>query len=410
MPKQPRTSTEPEKTAFKDRDEEIKSILSLVADVPLLNVYGVAGIGKSRLLEEAFLRLRQQEPQAILIIVDLDKLPADVERPRALLKALLAQEPTRLQVTSPEPDRAAAQVVVQLNDIAARTKPQLPVYLFVDTTERAQEDMGFWSWTENNLVGPLAVAGHVRQVFAGRIPAPWRRFEVRRAVQLLSLGPVSPEEAARALIGEVLQRVNPELQMEALRPVVSSLLDLSFGHPMLSEELAAYTAPCLPRALQQLEAFQRELCEQVAIPYINSYLLKDVPPPWPQILRWASVLHQFDPLLLRRYLEKLEPALVADKPDHFFVQGLVTLRIRYTTVWHAGEGTVVHGILREILRKNLQVLYSDDFRRACRAAAAVYDELAGEFPPESEEAACYRQEAERYRRESHAIGSGEEEN
>jgi hypothetical protein len=397
-------------TPFKDRDEEINSIMSSVSDAPLLDIYGVAGIGKSRLIEEAGLQLRDREPQAVLIQVDLMDLPPDPPgRPEAFLRSLIAQEPTRLQGAWQNTEQVAAEVVVQLNDIASRLTPAAPVYLFVDTTEVVQEDMGFWSWMENNLVSPLVVTGQVRQVFAGRIPVPWRRFEVRRAVKLLSLGPLPQEEAARELIIEILQK-DPNLSPKDIQKAAYLLTELSFGHPRLSEELATYGTSHLPQALQQPEAFQRELSEQVVVPFVDSYLFEDIPAPWPEILKWASVLHQFDPLLLRRYLIKVDESLVADKQDYFFVQGLAMLRIRYATIWHAGEGTVVHGILRDILRRNLQILRPDDFRRACQAAADVYDELADEFPSDSEEASRYRDEAEQYRSESQNRGSREENN
>jgi hypothetical protein len=396
-------------TPFKDRDEEIRLITSAMAEAPLLNIYGVAGIGKSRLIEEAGLRLRDREPQAVLIQVDLMDLPPDLpRRPEAFLRSLIAQEPTRLQGAWQNTEQVVAEVVVQLNNIASKLTPAAPIYLFVDTTEVMQEDMDFWNWMENNLVGPLVVAGRVRQVFAGRIPVPWRRFEVRRAVKLLSLGPLPPEEAAKELIVEILKLKNPSLLPEVIQQAAPLLTDLSFGHPLLSEELAAHAVSLLPQALQKPEAFQRELSEEVVVPFADSYLFEDIPAPWPEILKWASVLRQFDPLLLRRYLTKVDESLVADKQDYFFVQGLAMLRIRYATIWHAGEGTVIHGILRDILRRNLQILRPHDFRRACQAAAAVYDELADEFPSDSEEANRYRDEAEQYRSESQNCGSRKE--
>lgn len=398
-------------TPFKDREEEIGLIISAVAEAPLLDIYGVAGIGKSRLIEEAGLRLRDREPQAVLIQVDLVDLPPDPPgRPEAFLRSLIAQEPTRLQGAWQNTEQVAAEVVVQLNDIASKLTPATPIYLFVDTTEVVQEDMDFWTWMENNLVGPLVVTGQVQQVFAGRTPVPWRRFEVRRAVKLLSLGPLPPEEAARELIVEILKLRNPNLLPEVIQQAVPLLTDLSFGHPRLSEDLIEYAASRLPQALQQPEAFQRELSQEIVVPFADSYLFEDIPAPWPEILRWASVLRQFDPLLLRRYLTKVDKSLVADKQDYFFVQGLAMLRIRYATIWHAGEGTVVHGILRDILRRNLQILRPDDFRQACQAAAAVYDELADEFPSESEEANRYRNEAEQYRNEIQNYGFRKESN
>jgi hypothetical protein len=383
--------------------------MSKVTDAPLINVYGVAGIGKSRLLREVDLQFQKRKPQAVLIKVDLADLPPDPSaRPEAFLRSLVAQGSTRLRGTRQNTEQVAAEIVVQLNDIASKATPETPVCLSVDTTEVVQEDMNFWSWMENNVVGPLAVASKVRQVFAGRVPVPWRRFEVRRSVRLLSLGPLPPEKMGQDLIAEVLQLKNPDLPPERVEQTLPLLSDLSFGHPLLSEELATYAASRLPQALQRPAAFQHELSQQVVAPFADSYLFEDIPAPWPEILRWACVLRQFDPLLLGRYLKKLDESLISGRQDYFFVQGLAMLRIRYATIWHAGEGTVVHGVLRDILRRNLQILRPDDFQQACQAAAAVYDELANEFPPESAEANRYHHEAEQYKSESQTWSTREE--
>jgi len=278
----------------------------------------------------------------------------------------------------------------------------------VDTTEAVQQDMDFWSWLEQNLVGPLVVEGQVRMIFAGRVPVPWRRFEVRRAVQLHSLGPLPVKEAARELLAELLKLQNPGLLPEEIEQAIPLLIDLSLGHPLLSEELAADAASRLPQALEQKDEFRYELSERVVTQFISSFLFADVGPPWTEILRWACILRQFDPMLLGRYLAKLNKDLVTDKKEVFFIRGLAMLRTQEAIVWNAGEGTAVHGILRDILRRNLEILNPSGFKQACLAAADVYAELAAGFPEDSEGAEHYRQEAERYRKECQTLGSQKE--
>ena len=379
---------------FRGREPELESLLPGGAKSRLQNVYGVSGIGKSRLLREVADRVRESSPGAIVIRVDLETLPRDPSaRPRALLEAIVEQEPGRLRGLWHDTEQVAGEIAGQLDGLASSVS--LPVYLMFDSTEHVQQDAVFWRWAEANLIGPLVVEENVRLVFAGRVPAPWRRFEVRSAVRLLSLSPLSQEGAAQQLIADALRLYNSDLSSQVIDRAVPFLLDLSFGHPLLSEELAEYTASSLPAALEDEEKLRRELCAKVVAHYIEENLFKDLDPPWPEILEWTSVLDRFDPQLLRRYLTLLD-AKLAEQPEYFFIQGVAAMRIQHALVWYEGEGYVIHGVLKDILRHNLEILKPDMFRQACRAAVQVYQEMASELAG-TEEAAQYSEAADRYR-------------
>jgi hypothetical protein len=379
--------------SFQDREHEIEQICTPVDQNALLNVYGEAGIGKSCLLHEAAQRLRKASPPALVLEVDLKPLAGvPANRPETALRALIAQSKGQLTGVWQSVEQIAGQVVAQLIELTVR---DVPVVLMFDTTEGIQEDMEFWRWMEANLVGPLAVEGQVRQIFAGRVPVPWRRIEVRRALRLLRLDPLSTQDAARDLVKEVLRQQNPDLEEETLEQAIGLVMEFSFGHPLLSEKLAQYVAPRWPASAP--DRFRQELGEQVVKPFIGQCLFDDIDHPWGEILWWASVLDWFDATILQRYLGRVDQELVEGHPDYFFIQGITRLRIRYTVVWREASGDRLHGVIADIVRHCLMVLSPDRYHSACQSAAETFEALASEFPEESPEAEQYRQGARVYR-------------
>ncbi|NLF15173.1 MAG: ATP-binding protein [Anaerolineaceae bacterium] len=380
---------------FQNREKEVQQICGNGEQVVLWNIYGEMGIGKSRLLTQVAHELESRSPRARVLQVDMAGL-AQVDRPvrsERILGDLLEVAQMQDRVNGQAQDLAAVmgQVIAELS-AEARTRP---VVLMFDTTEVVQEDMDFWSWMEENLVGPLAAEGKVQQIFAGRVPVPWRRFEVRRVLRPYQLGPLEEGTALANLVKEVLVEENPRLREDAtLGDAVALILEFSFGHPALSQELAAYVARRWP--LPDIQSFRQELCHEVVKLFIDDSLFKGIAPPWTRILEWTSILDWFDVTILQRYLQHLEPS-IAQEPDHFFISGLDRLRFLNTVVWREMRGDRLHGIIRDIVRHCLEVMEPERYKEGCLAAATTMDAVADEFPADNLEANKYRAEAERYR-------------
>jgi len=377
--------------AFRNREDALAKICVPMEQAVLLNIYGEAGIGKSRLLYEAARQLRDKSPPALVLYVDLEPLAkVTANRPEAVMRALIDQSEGRLSGVWKNVEYVAGQTVMQLTELAGR----MSVVLMFDTTEVLQEDMEFWRWMEANLVGHLASDGRVRQIFAGRVPVPWRRVEARRTTKLVPLQPLPPQDAARDLIQEVLEQHNPRLEGHEIDRAIDLVLDFSFGHPLLSEELATYVAPRWPASSAE---FEQELGHKLVKPFIEQRFFADIKHPWDEILWLISALNWFDATVLQKFLARAAPDLAPDQPDYFFIQGITHLRIRNTVVWRERQGDRLHGVIARIVRHCFEVIDSERYQKTCRAAAETFEALAGEFPEGIDEAQQYHQEAEEYR-------------
>lgn len=396
---------------FQDRKQQIMEICALDNQPRLLNIYGEAGIGKSSLLQEASVRIREAYSSCLVLLFDLADLSrvASADRPRHLVLELMKHAGGWLRDITPlwtNVDATISQIITQLIDLSTH----VPVFLVYDTTEKVQDDRGFWQWMETELVGPLAVEGQVRQIFAGRFPISWRGFEIRRIVVHLPLHPLSTEKAsaeetdqaesgaAVRLVSEALIQHSPELGFEdadAVSNLVALILSLSFGHPRLSLKLAEYVARLWP-AIGDPRDLRAKLSTDVVREFIERDLFEGIEQPWIEILWWVSVLDWFDTTLLQLYLSLSAPELVKNKPEYFFIQGISSLRRHHTVLWREAQGDQLYGSIAPIARLCMEISYPESYRKACLAASKTFAQLSQEFEEGSPEKAQYKLAAEVY--------------
>jgi hypothetical protein len=316
----------------------------------------------------------------------------------------------QIRMRTPEDDPAA--VAEELVRSIARRSPGSRAFLFFDTTEALQDDIEFWRWLELHLVSPLVFEPDTRFVFAGRIPVPFSRIEVRRSLKLLHLEPLSTgneigeacetREAAagRELVTAILKRQAPQWTEDQLKLAVDIVLEFSFGHPMLSEQLATAIAS-FPPELAPAE-LRRRLAQDVVKPFIEDRLFQKVDEPWKRMLELASILDWFDPVILMRYIRHADPALVAGRQDDFFLRGVTQLRQQHKVVWRGEQGDTLHGVIAPIVRHNLQISDPVRYQLATLAAAETFREFAQEELPEaSPEHELYLRQADDYQRRAY---------
>jgi hypothetical protein len=268
------------------------------------------------------------------------------------------------------------------------------VVLVFDNTESLQENGDFWHWLELQLVGPLLAGDRVKLIFAGRIPQPWRRFEVRQALTLLPLRPLDLEVASNALIVDVLSEYNQDMGPEEQRSAARLVNDLAFGHPHLSEKIAAYIASRWPPA--DLSAFRVEICREVVKPFIENVFFANVAPPWNKWLWLMSVLDWFDTTILPAYLKRLTPDEVMEKPDYYFIQEIGRLRVEKRILWREERGDCMHGLIGEIVERCLKILEPESYYKANIAAAETFKAIAEQFEDDPDIRKQYESQADFY--------------
>ncbi len=311
---------------------------------------------------------------------------------KAILRELIGQG--RLSASDPgqSAEEVAGGVVAQLNELAQR----VTIVLIFDSTDALHQKKSFWTWLENHLVIPLVVDRGVRQIFSGRLPAPFYEFNVRTARTLHALSPLFPPECVQRLMIEQLQQASLSVGTSELEDGVRSAAAMAFGHPLLAEKLANHLGRAWPPQFD--DAWSRETCEQVLKPFIDDFLLADIDQPWKDIVWSISVLDSFDMSVLQRYLERFSSDLLRGRREDFVIQGLQALRLQYTLLWQAENGYRLCGVIQDIIRHCLHVLDADRYRDACESAAATFEELASLFLDGDEEGRRYQTEADDYRR------------
>jgi hypothetical protein len=381
--------------AFQDRNEELELICSKPDKPELLNFYGEAGIGKSRLLEESKDRLLLKFTDCLVVMIKLEQLAKNspVERLSKLLGILISQSDKQLinESNSNNNEEQAERITARL----VMTSKKTPIFMMIDTTEVLQQDMEFWRWVEEHLIGPIAVDGQIKLIVAGRVPAPWRRLEVRRIVRLYHLAPLPLKDFAANLIHEVFQQYNFAQGANAkknLEEATDLVLEFSFGHPQLSEKLGAFVAT--QKQITVEDKFRELICQQVVKPFIEEELFLDISDTWQRILWWISLLNWFDITIIQRYLARVEPDL--QEPDYFFIQGITQLRLQHTIIWREEVGDRLHGTVADIIRQCLKTLEPENYQKGNLAAEETFQELVDEFEPEEAEADWYRNEARIY--------------
>jgi len=388
-------ASEKELTQRKIREAQTGPILR-----PLLEFYGVIGIGKTWLLEhlrevyrygsEASRSLARPTLTAMVDLGSYSTLAQYYFLLQRLVNQLLEQLGKeaasyasdgqyfqRERALSLRQRTEAAGIFAELiNKLAERSTP----ILIFDTTEQADEKL--LDWLEEEIIYPTIRTDRVVYIFSGRRPLRWKKFEVRRRVE--------PHEVCPFGRGMMIEQFRP-LAAEA---IAAPIYDYSFGHPLASREIF--------KTLQELSRQQgltldtgrvKDWEEDIRLTVDNRVIeyrfLRDVPERLKPLLRTICVLRQFNANPLRRFASEFLQTdeageAYADKPGIFYLDVIRDMVDTTLVYWSkAYGGYVLDPVVRKIMAKNLLMRDKAAYIARHSLAQSIYDGWIEQYPRNS---------------------------
>lgn len=354
---------DPEK--FANRQTEIELLAARISQAkigvnvqqPLVNLWGISGIGKTWLLNYAeyiyscdLSDVIPGEKPVCAIYFDFERR-ADWE-----VMAVLRELAERFQSKLPE-SLSTGQSWVEIakdghvelfvNTLRQLAKKVVPVLLF-DTTEKLPAE--FWTSFEQDVLEPLLITNQIVVVIAGRRRAPrWRRVEVRR--RAAPSADCQVEAFKQADIQKQLSKIDMIVSVE----LAEQLFALSGGNPQLIHQVGGFLRRQTERTPESADVvtYQEQL-KEILIAY-KTNVLSDIEEAKEQKfeqLEALSVLRFYRTEALRYMLQvnQLKPNQPAD------VQLLFILRqLDETTeiVWweDSKNGYITAPVLRKVMNQ-----------------------------------------------------------
>lgn len=393
---------------FTNRERELRLIDRKVEEgrhgypitQPLVHMWGVAGIGKTWLLQHLARIYRFAPGEApdrrkatFATLVDFRQWRLSVWEPLSIVNLLnqivndvreqLGSEVSIAQIELADFSQYAEDVKAgkvgfsQLMESLAAVVNRLssdfvPIILF-DSVETLDEDV-FVS-LESHLLELVIRTDRAVVVIAGRREIPrWREFSVRQRLVKWRLEAFSPEATLEQLDKRGFTRVG------------NIIYPLSFGHPYVTQVLGkkldewAGPRPITPE-------FEKEhRSEILALLAAVEDILLDVGPELREILRVLSTLRKFN-IEAARYLLSRIPKnghlgeRYRQKTDAYYLNLFDELEDT-NLVWWSTErrGYVLSYTVRRIMSRRLQMQDPPEFARRHRAALDLYREWIDGYP------------------------------
>ncbi|MGC8781150.1 MAG: hypothetical protein ACP5UQ_09830 [Anaerolineae bacterium] len=395
---QPRRNPDP-LFPFRDRDSEkeiIRAKLQQIAQgepgaLPVMCFWGPAGTGKSWLLFELE-RLYRRDGLAsshfsrptIAARLDLDRtIPSPLWRDGRLERARLLQELWRQlaqQIGAAMPDIGNLALETQADALVHQVTAWLdrftPVILLDTVDDLVREDEESFFWLEEHLIERLALTDRVLFVFAGRGELRrWRRFQVRRRVDLFPLVFFDPLTAGQAV------GAGPEVSRVLYRH--------AFGHPLATRFLAERLLDCdIDLQTASEEEVVRVLTPsllQMVLQQTTDHILAKVPKALLPLARVAATLRWLNVEPLRYLAERVgTDALGWDpsgKSDAYYLDLIGQLQSGHLVYWDIGKGVFAFPwATRSLLAHELELSKPQLFQEAHIAAYSFHRGHIEAFP------------------------------
>lgn len=355
--------------------------------LPVLCFWGAAGIGKSWLLLELERLYRRhalpssdlREKSTIAARLDLDQsVSSSLWREKRIDRGRLIHEMWRQlaeQVGVVVPDIQDKPLEEQADALVRQVTAWLeyftPVLLFDTVDDLVRDDEESFFWLEEHLIERLALTDRVLLVFAGRGELRrWRRFQVRRRVDLFPLVSFNPTEAGEAV------GAGPQASKVLFRR--------AFGHPLatryLAELLLARGVDLKTASEEEVDRLLTPSLQQVALRQVTDHILAKVPEAVLPVARAAAVLRWVNVEPLRHLVEatSVEPV---GRNDAYYLELIGHLQASYLLYWDIGKGVFVFPwAIRNLLAENLRLSNLQLFQKAHSAAYAFHRWHTDTFP------------------------------
>jgi len=324
----------------------------------LVEFFGMVGIGKSSLLRYlATLWNARSEPATRSALINFAQFNQPGQWPD-LLTGLADQ----LGI-SPPGEQGASALVSQLGGLSE------VLLLLFDTSEKSSELLEL---LEDQLVFPLLRTGRVVFVFAGRRWLRWKRFEVRRRVDAIELGPFNQEHTS-----EQLEKLGID------KTLAGPVYPYSFGHPGATRVIIdAFQRNGLPVTVDALNEHQDIIHKAVYRQFIQGRLFKG----WQQDLRLflelTCIPRRFDVTPLKAFAGRFYPDKGYDaQPGGYYLDMIRDMQDTTLVQWSSDwGGYILLPVLRWIMAKNLSMRDPDRFKAWHKEAAAQYEEWINLYP------------------------------
>ena len=297
---------------FVNREPELKVIEEAFSDLldqdrllrtPIIDFYGVEGIGKTSLLERVVQKCDEKDVRRIWANAGQDL--SQVEQ--SIIKQ--AREYARQTPLEFEPTAHLAQLVVQsTQELLKQGSPLVMLLDSIDTTNESQLE-----WLEK-ILSELAVYNKFFVVMTSRRSIP---FEKEKSIAR-KLKPIPIKPLDRASSEDYLDL----FQQERLTPPIRQLIfEWTQGYPLAMNSMVDLI---VNHDLNPLDEQGRlELVQQIVDRVITQGLLRDIKSEertWLQkALRLLAIPRRFNLVIMQKLIEKFEPDLKLGKSLSYIV-------------------------------------------------------------------------------------------
>ena len=347
--------------------------------------WGASGIGKSWLLGEIERLCYRNESQitvprpTISARLDLDRaVGGALWENEALDVALIVYELWRqlahqLGAKAPEIGESTLEdyAVHFVEQVTAWLAQATPVILLDTMDSVVQDDENAFFWLEEHLIEPLALTDRVLFVIGGRGELRrWRRFQVRRRIDVFPLPPFDVETAGMEI------KANPDASRALYRH--------AFGHPLATEYLGRILEQQgldLSVATEQdVEAMLRPELVKMALRAATDQILEKAPEIVAQAARHACALRWVNVEPLRAIVQALGLA-ATDRGDVYYLDLIGQLQAHHLLYWNVENASYEFAAtLRHLLTHGLELDNPQSFAAAHLAAYNYHRQHVETFP------------------------------